>query len=84
MYLIQLFVYLLRQENRRKDLIMQKELCEHKWVQGAEYWHNKTGENYDYLLPRPMKYHPKYQANCYICEKCGETITTIEEIEDGK
>ena len=58
--------------------------CKHKWVQGAEYWHNKTGENYDYLLPSPMKYHPEYQSNCYVCEKCGESIVTIEKIEDGQ
>ena len=55
--------------------------CKHEWVQGAEYWHTKTGEDYDYLLPKPMKYHPGWQANCYICPKCGQTITTIEKIE---
>ena len=58
--------------------------CNHNWIQGAEYWHNKTGENYDYLLPEPMKYHPGYQANCYICDKCGKTITTIEKIDTGE
>ena len=42
---------------------LRRHFCKHKWVQGAEYWHNKTGENYDYLLPEPMKYHPDMQAN---------------------
>lgn len=55
--------------------------CKHKWIQGAEYWHNKTGENYDYLLPEQMKYHPDMQTNCYVCEKCGESLITIEKIK---
>lgn len=59
---------------------LRQRFCKHKWVQGAEYWHKKTGENYDYLLPEPMKYNPQYQANCYVCEKCGMSITTIEKI----
>ena len=63
---------------------MKKKVCEHKWVQAAEYWHNKTGENYDYLRPGPMIHHPGCQANCYVCEKCGESIAVVERIEDGK
>ena len=58
---------------------LRRRFCKHKWVQGAEYWYNKTGENYDYLLPKPMKYHPEYQSNCYVCEKCGESIITIKK-----
>ena len=63
---------------------IRQRFCKHKWVQGAEYWHNKTGENYDYLLPEPMLHHPDMQANCYVCEKCGLSITTIEKIENNK
>ncbi len=58
--------------------------CKHHWVQGAEFWHNRTGENYDYLLPSPMLHNPEYQSNCYVCDKCFESIVTIEKIEDGK
>lgn len=29
-----------------------------------------------------MKYHPGWQVNCYICPKCGQTITTIETLLD--
>ena len=63
---------------------LRQRFCRHKWIQGAEYWHNKTGENYDYLLPTPMLHNPGYQANCYICKKCGMTITTIEKIDDNE
>ena len=58
--------------------------CKHHWVQGAEYWHNRTGGNYDYLLPSPMPKSPGHQANCYVCDKCGESIVVIEKIDDGK
>lgn len=58
--------------------------CKHHWVQGAEYWHNKTGENYDYLLPSPMLHHPEFQSNCYVCDKCGKSIVTIEKIDGEK
>jgi len=57
--------------------------CKHEWVQAAEFWHNKTGENYDYLLPSPMEHYSGYQSNCYICKKCFEEIITIEKIENA-
>lgn len=55
--------------------------CKHNWVQAAEYWHNKTGNNYYYLLPEPMLYHPEYQTNCYVCDKCKRSIVVIEEVK---
>lgn len=56
----------------------------HHWVQGAEYWHKRDGKNYDYLLPSPMAGSPEYQANCYVCDKCGKSITVVEKTETGE
>lgn len=60
---------------------LRRRFCKHAWIQAAEYWHNKTGKDYKHLTPTPMKYHPGYQANCYVCSKCGKSIITIEKTE---
>lgn len=57
--------------------------CKHDWVQAREFYKWYDGKDYDYLEPTPMKYHPGYQSNVYVCRKCYDYITTIEKIEDG-
>lgn len=57
--------------------------CKHDWVQAREFYREYEGKDHEYLEPTPMKYHPGYQANAYVCRKCYDYITTIEKIEDG-
>jgi len=58
--------------------------CKHDWVQGREFYKEYEGKDYEFLGPSPMKYHPGYQANIYVCRKCHETYVAIEKIDNGE
>lgn len=57
--------------------------CNHKWVQGEKFLDEmEPGIDHSSLKPIPMKYMPGFQANCYVCKKCNESMTCIEKIEE--
>ena len=65
---------------RRKGIIK----CKHDWVPAREFYRWYKGQDYEYLEPTPMKYHPGYQAAAYICKKCYEDCVVIEKIDEMK
>ena len=57
--------------------------CNHKWIQAEKFYDEiEPGVDHSSLKPRPMKYIPGYQANCYVCKKCYKSITCVEKIEE--
>ena len=72
--------------NRIKRWFWRKGIikCKHDWIPAREFYKEYSGEDYDFLDPSPMKYHPGYQAVPYVCKKCYDRCIMIEEIETGK
>lgn len=72
--------------NRLKTWLRRHGLtrCRHDWVQAREFFREYEGRDYGYLDPMPMRHHPDWQANAYVCRKCHETRVAVEKIADGQ